>query len=176
MVFDGHWKWEVQKLTWELSVWRKLFFPSEYAEHRLNRAILYSATILRKIIEDETEAVAILKKNGAKPPHPMLPHKLLVETKLPAIRYPYTGQEGWSLRSKLCPEDYGSGTKVELTVKDVCNWLLHSYVWNLAWDSDKKSYAGFFVASDFDREKYVHAIHFSDWQTVLKLCLDESAF
>lgn len=70
----------------------------------------------------------------------------------------------------------GSGTKVELTVKDVCNWLLHSYVWSLAWDSDKKSYAGFFVASDFDREKYVHAIHFTDWQTVLKLCIDESAF
>lgn len=174
MVIDGHWKWEVQKLSWGLSVWRKMLVPSEYAEHRLNRAILYSATILRKITEDETEAVAILKKNGAKPPYLMLPPKLLVETKLQAIRYPYTGKEGWSLRSKLCPEDYGNGTKVELSVKDVCNWLLHSYIWSLAWNSDKRAYDGFFVASDFDREKYVHAIQFSEWQAVLKLCMDQS--
>lgn len=171
MVFDGHWKREVQKLSWELSVWRKLLFPSEYAKHRLNRAILYSATILRKVVEDEQEAERICRENGE-----TIPHKLLIQTKLPAIRYPYTAEDGWTFRGKLCPEDYGSGTQVELSVKDVCNWLLHSYVWSLAWDSDKKSYAGFFVASDFDREKYVHAIHFSDWQTVLKLCIDESAF
>ena len=171
MVFDGHWKWDVQKLSWELSVWRKLLFPSEYAKHRLNRAILYSATILRKIIEDEQEAEKIFRENGK-----TIPHKLLTQTKLSAIRHPYTAEDGWTIRGKLCPEDYGSGTKVELSVKDVCNWLLHSYVWSLAWDSDKKSYAGFLVASDFDREKYVHAIHFSDWQTVLKLCVDESAF
>lgn len=171
MIFDGHWKWDVQKLSWELSVWRQLSFTSEHAQHRLNRAILYSATILRKIIEDETKVEKFFRKNGK-----TIPHKRLIQTKLPAIRYPYTAEDGWTVRGKLCLEDYGSGTKVELSVKDVCNWLLHSYVWSLAWDSDKKSYAGFFVASDFDREKYVHAIHFTDWQTVLKLCIDESAF
>ena len=176
MIFDGHWKWEVQKLSWELSVWSKLLCPPEYAEHRLNRAILYSASILRKIIEDETEVVGILKKNGAKKPQPMLLHEVLLDTKIPAIRYPYTGQDGWSLRSKLCPEDYGIGIKVELSVKEVCNWLIHSYIWSLAWEPDKKSYTGFVVASDYDREKYVHAIHFSDWQAVLKLGVDQSVF
>ena len=176
MIFDGHWKWEVQKLSWELLVWNKLLFPTEYAEHRLNRAILYSATILRKIIEDEIEAVEILQKDGAKLPHSMLRHEMLLDTKIPAIRYPYTGQEGWSLRSKLYPENYGIGFKVELTVKEVCNWLLHSCVWSLAKESDKKSYAGFCVASDYDREKYVHVIRFADWLTVLKLCVDQSLF
>ena len=176
MIFDGHWKWEMQKLSWELQIWHKLSFPSEYAEHRLNRAILYSATILRKIIEDEAEVVGIFKKTGAKLPHPMLTHELLLNTKIPAVRYPYTGREGWSLRSKLHPENYGIGVKVELTIKEVGNWLLHSCVWSLALESDKKPYSSFCVASDYDREKYVHAISFSDWQVVLILCVDQSLF
>ena len=53
MIFDGYWKQDVRALSREISLWRKFLFPSKYAEHRLNRAILYSAAILRKIIEDE---------------------------------------------------------------------------------------------------------------------------
>ena len=56
MIFDGRWKWELQKLSWAIAVWRRVPAFSGFAEHQLNRAILYSATILRKLIEDETEA------------------------------------------------------------------------------------------------------------------------
>lgn len=171
MVFDGHWKWEAQILSWELSIWSKGLFPSKYAEHRINRAILYSATILRKIIEDEMEANSLFEERGTQLPHPFLLH-----TTLPAIRFLYTGEEGGTFRSKLCSEDYRSGLKVALPVKDVCNWLLHSYVWSLGWSSGKNALNGFFVSSDYDKEKYVHAIQFSDWQNILKLCITESAF
>jgi len=59
MIFDGRLKWELKKLSWSISVWRRCPSFSDFAEHQLNRAILYSATILRKIIEDETEAEEI---------------------------------------------------------------------------------------------------------------------
>ena len=62
MIFDGHWKREVKALSREISLWRRLLFPSDYAKHRLNRAILYSAAILRKIIEDEREAEKLFRK------------------------------------------------------------------------------------------------------------------
>ena len=170
MIFDGHWKREVKVLSREISLWRRLLFPSDYAAHRLNRAILYSAAILRKIIEDEREAEKLFRKRGE-----TIPHKLLLNAKLPAIRYPYTAEDGWPIRGSLFPEDYGEGERVELSVQEVCNQLIHSYVWSLAWESNKKSYAGFFVASDRSKETHVHAIHFSDWQEILKLCTEESA-
>ena len=170
MIFDGQWKREVKTLSRELSVWRKLLFPSEYAKHRLNRAILYSAAILRKIIEDEREAEKVFRKHGE-----AIPHKLLLNAKVPAICYPHTDEEKVFFRGKLFHYDYGEGKRVELSVQDVCNNLIHSYVWSLAWESNKKSYAGFLVASDRSKESSVYAIHFSDWQEILKLCTEESA-
>ena len=169
MIFDGHWKREVKVLSREISLWRRLLFPSDYAKHRLNRAILYSAAILRKIIEDEWEAEKLFRKRGE-----TIPHKLLLNAKLPAIRYPHIDEEKVFYRGKLFHTDYGEGERVELTVQEVCNNLIHSYVWSLAWESNKKSYAGFFVASDRSKESCVYAIHFSDWQKILKLCMDES--
>ena len=169
MIFDGYWKREAKVLSREISLWHRLLFPSDYAEHRLNRAILYSAAILRKIIEEEREAEKLFRKRGE-----TIPHKLLSQTTLPAIRYPHTDTENIFYRGKLFPEDYGEGERVELTVQDVCNQLIHSYVWSLAMSADKKSYAGFFVASDRSKESCVHAIHFSDWQEILKLCMEES--
>ena len=170
MIFDGHWKREVKALSREISLWRRLLFPSDYAAHRLNRAILYSAAILRKIIEDEREAEKLFRKREE-----TIPHKLLLNAKLPAIRYPHIDEEKVFYRGKLFHTDYGEGERVELSVQEVCNQLIHSYVWSLAWESDKKSYAGFFVSSDRSKETHVHAIHFSDWQAILKLCTEESA-
>ena len=59
MIFDGQWKRELRKLSREIAFWRKMTMFSHIAEHRLNRAILYSAIILRKIIEEEKEAKEI---------------------------------------------------------------------------------------------------------------------
>ena len=56
MIFDGRWKWELKKLSWAISLWKKAPSYSEYGKHQLNRAVLYSATVLRKAIEDEIEA------------------------------------------------------------------------------------------------------------------------
>lgn len=166
MIFDGRWKWELQKLSWSISVWRRFPSYSDFAEHQLNRAILYSATILRKVIEDETEAEKITKKTTI-----LLPKQETIHTSLSATKYPYIGEEGWAIRSKLCASDYVVGQTVSIKAKDVCNWLIHSYVWSLVYHSNRTGVKGFLVASDFDKEKFLHFVSFDEWQKILRLVI-----
>ena len=85
MIFDGRWKSELKRLSWEISFWHKLPAFCAYAEHRLNRAVLYSATILRKIIEDETEAETIAKEAKISPPKLITVHSALEAIKLDGL-------------------------------------------------------------------------------------------
>ena len=84
-----------------------------------------------------------------------------------ATKYPYTDEDGWAFRGKICVSSYGEGQAASLKVKDVCNWLLHSYVWGVA---------GFLVASDFDKEKFVHFVSFDEWQKVIDAAIKNGAF
>ena len=171
MIFDSRWKWELRKLSRAISVWRRLPVFSSFAEHQLNRAILYSATILRKVIEDETEAEEIVRAAGG-----TLPGYKTIHTILTAIKYPYTAQEGWTVRGIFRAGDYGPGNIVSLKSKDVCNWLIHSCIWRLAQTAEGNGYSGFLVASDFDREKYIHFVSFGEWQRLIKLAIAHGIF
>lgn len=171
MIFDGRWKWELQKLSWSISVWRRLPVFHGFAEHQLNRAILYSATILRKLIEDETEAEEIASAVGISLPKQETTHAILTATK-----YPYTAEEGWTVRSIFRTGDYGPGNTVSLKSKAVCNWLIHSCIWSLVQTPKGKCYSGFLVASDFDREKHIHFVSFDEWQRLIKLSITHGIF
>lgn len=50
MIFDGRWKRELKFLSFEMAFWQRISILDYITEHSLNRAVLYSATILRKII------------------------------------------------------------------------------------------------------------------------------
>ena len=93
-----------------------------------------------------------------------------------ATKYPYTDEDGWAFRGKICVSSYGEGQAASLKVKDVCNWLLHSYVWGVAGYADQKGFAGFLVASDFDKEKFVHFVSFDEWQKVIDAAIKNGAF
>lgn len=178
MIFDGRWKWELQKLSWAISVWRRLPAFSSFAEHQLNRAILYSATILRKVIEDEAEAETVaqevelrmLKENFR------MPDFELLHATLSAIKFPHQKEQNETIRGKLYVSDYNNGQSVVLRVKNVCNWLIHSCVWSLAQTVAGSGYSGFLVSSDFDREKHIHFVSFSEWQRLIKLSIAHGAF
>lgn len=60
--------------------------------------------------------------------------------------------------------------------KDVCNWLLHSYVWDVARNEDRKNFAVFLVASDFDKVKFVHFIPFEEWQKLIADVIQNATF
>lgn len=171
MIFDGRWKRELKFLSFEMAFWQRISIIDYITEHRLNRAVLYSATILRKIIEDEIEAEDIAKEANIPLPKLKTTHAILN-----AIKYPYVGEEGWAIRSSLCASNYGKGQDVCVKAKDVCNWLLHSYVWGVARDANTKRFVGFLVASDFDKEKFIHFISLAEWNDLLKLVIENGKF
>ncbi len=171
MIFDKYWKKELIKLNREIVIWRKMPCIGGVAEHKLSRAVLYSATIIRKIIEDEKETEKAVKESNM----PM-PKLKILHTSIIAMKYTYVAEEKWTVRGKLFPEDYEKSHKDSVDVCYVCNQLLHSYVWSIARSSTKKEYTGFLVASDFDKEKFVHFISFDEWHKLLNFVIENAAF
>lgn len=159
MIIDGHWKWELQKLSWTVSVFCKFPVDCNFAEHQLSRAILYSSIILRKVIEEQTEADKYAR-------FPLQTPEILT-AEITAVKYPYIEKEDWTIRGKIGASNYSTGETVFIKARDVCNWLIHSYVWGIVHYFDQRGYAGFFVASDRDKEKFVHYISFDEWRKVL---------
>lgn len=49
-------------------------------------------------------------------------------------------------------------------------------VWGVAGYADQKGFAGFLVASDFDKEKFVHFVSFDEWQKVIDAAIKNGAF
>ena len=45
---------------------------------------------------------------------------------------------------------------------DVCNWLIHSYVFFLSYD-ENGVVDGFYVSSDYDKNKVLYRIELKDW-------------
>lgn len=115
MIFDGRWKWELKKQSWAISLWQKAPSYGEYGKHKLNRAVLYSATVLRKAIEDEIEAEKVAKEQNW-----TLPECKIMSGVISATKYPYTDEDGWAFRGKICVSSYGEGQAASLKVKDVC--------------------------------------------------------
>lgn len=107
MIYDGRRKKELKKQARAIAFWRKLSFCGDIAKHHLNRTVLYSATILRKMVEEETEAKAFATKEII-----TLGKIVIINTSLNAIRYHYNGEEGWTFRGKLCAMNYGEGQSV----------------------------------------------------------------
>ena len=85
MIFDGRWKWELKKQSWAISLWQRAPSYGEYGKHKLNRAVLYSATVLRKAIEDEIEAEKVAKEQNW-----TLPECKIMSGVISATKYPYT--------------------------------------------------------------------------------------
>ena len=170
MIFDGQWKRELRKLSREITFWRKMTMSSNVVEHRLNRAILYSAIILRKVMEDEKETEEIAAKNEL----PEVSFELL-HTKIAATQYPYIADKDWTVRGIFRAGDYGKGELVSLDAQLMCHWLIHSCIWSLAHDNSKK-YSGFLVASDRKRETYVHYVTFDEWLRLIELAIRRGVF
>ena len=170
MIFDGQWKRELQTFSREIAFWRKMTMFSHIAEHRLNRAILYSAIILRKVMEDEKEAEEIIAENGLQE----MSFEVL-QAKTAATQYLYIAEKGWTVRGIFRADDYGKGESVSLDVQLMCHWLIHSCIWTLVHDSNQR-YGGFAVASDRKRETHIHYVTFDEWLRVIELAIKHGSF
>lgn len=122
-------------------------------------------------MEDEGEAEKVAKAKGFS-----LPKREILHAELSVMQYPYTADDAWFVRGKLCAEDYGKGVSSKLSAKKVCNQFIHSYVWSFVSNKGEKGYRGFLVSSDTQKEKCVFFISFDEWLRLIQTAIAHGAF
>lgn len=169
MILDGYWKRDLIKIKRQLKFWssRSGYILHEYIEHRINRCLLFSAAIIRKIIEDEADAETIMKHDNM----PLPPFRILRST-VPLTAYKHVDEEKFFVNSRLILSDYDtkSAEQIELPLTQVCNQLIHSYVWGVV-HSEKRVY-GVMTASDWFKEKEAYLLKIEDWITALEFVIE----
>lgn len=148
MVYESYpWKQDLRKrknllLRYNKSEQFDANFDTTYTV--IEKAIFYSAFIIRKLIDCDrlsTEADE---------------WSLQIE-KYPTLRefnrIHHFVEEG--------SHDWENGQNVTVKAKNVCNWLIHSYVFALLFDNG--AVTSFAVSSDFDRNEILYVIDLNDW-------------
>lgn len=170
MILDGYWRLELHRYAQRMRIWGRLCRESgTYAEHQVNKYLLYSAAAIRKLIEDEDDARKTIEKTNL----PM-PELALLHYDLPAVEYKFDGDKD-DLLHKVIPDNYKTkGKTITIEAKTICNSIIHAYVWNLAYGDKGKGIIGFFAASDYDKEKKLYFIKLSDWVEYIHYCVKNS--
>ena len=134
----------------------------------MDRDLLYSAIILRKLVEDD--AIAKKEINSIRKEYPNFPMPLLksLNVTVPVLSFEYVGEE--SIIQRVCTDDYKNAKKEEKNIKDICNWIIHSYVWRVTLGA-----SGFIVASDYDKSKTAYFVDLDDYIKALKDCFGMEA-
>ena len=169
---DGYWKKELNRIQNQLAFWRYCRFSvfQNYAEHRINQGLLYSAVIIRKIIEDEKDAEKTLRKHQM--PIPELP---VLKISVPATRYQHTDEGKFFANSRVFLGDYDlqDGQAVSMLLAEVCNQIIHSYAWAII-RRGKSRIHGVLVASDREKEKDIIMLAISDWIRAIQEVIENS--
>ena len=112
----------------------------------IEMAVFYSAFIIRKLIDCKTKVSDDVDT-----------YKFTLKGVLPRKnvdlmhRWPDEGTHDWTHEMTYTK----SGT-------DICNWLIHSFVFSLSLD-EHGIIDGFYVSSDYDRNKVLFRVELKDW-------------
>ena len=118
----------------------------ERAYTTIEKAIFYSAFIIRKLIDcggklsDEADKYSIQAKSIRPLKHIDIMH-----------RWPEEDSHDWAHENS-----------VTVKGKDVCNWLIHSYLFFTEFE-ESNIIKFFYVSSDYDRNSVLYKILLSDW-------------
>lgn len=119
---------------------------SDKAYSILEKSIFYSAFVIRKLVDCKTklsdEADCYALKVG------------IFESKKQ-----FDNMHHWTSEDSHNWESFRKQTKQG---KEVCNWLIHSLIFELIYNEDQ-SVEGFFVSSDFDSDKCLYHVSIKDW-------------
>ena len=172
MILDGYWKLELDKSIKALRFWRKAAGRvwGKHLEHQVNREILYSAVIVRKIIEDEKWAEKEISATSL----PMPPFAIL-HSEIAAIEYPFAEDREWVVHHAVIADyDTNNRRQITMALEHACNSIIHAYVWDLVRWSEKKDIAGFLVSSDRFKLRCLYFFYLDDWLEKLQFCLDNA--
>lgn len=180
MILDGYWKSELRKSVVALRFWRRVAgaVHTGFASHQVNRWILYSAVVVRKIIEDEkwakNEWESWIPPDPSIPVPPMPPFAIL-HSKMNVIAYPYVGDKDFVGFYPWADNYNADGRKTEeLALEHVCNSIIHSYVWSLSHCKKKREVTAFLTASDRYKAQCVYVIKLDDWLDKIRFCLEKA--
>lgn len=168
MIFDGYWRHELLHSIIKLKLYFYVskIYSWEYLFHKVNKEILLSAAAIRKITDDELD---YKKQNHI--PITAIP---ILNYKVRLAKYPFIGDETFIFNKPII-EDYDQSQKeiVNLGIRDVCNQIIHSYIWGTVTKNSKEVY-GFLMVSDFDKAKCIYLLELKEWLSVLDTCISES--
>lgn len=169
MITDGYWKVELKRTISALKRWQKIvrWKTTRLTLHQVNKQFLYSAVIIRKIIEDEKRAFVVLKNIAPNmPPLPIMCKEISV------WEYPYIGDSDY-VPAAIWVEDYDFNNfeHYNMPLEHICNQIIHSYAWQIIYGKEY-TILGIMVASDRYKGKSGFLIHLDDWLDVLKFCVE----
>ena len=117
-----------------------------YAYMVLEKAVFYSAFIIRKLIECKTKVSDRVDN-----------HSIRVK------QYSTTGMNIHLLRKiNADSHDWTNGKAITVNGRRICNSLIHSYLFAFGYGESGKV-EGFFVSGDRDRNKWVYYVNLADW-------------
>lgn len=123
----------------------------------LEKAIFYSAFIIRKLIDcksklsDDADNYAIAVKK----------HKPLREI---------NRNRNWP---DIQNHDFEHSESETVKGRDICNWLIHSYVFFFGYN-EEGTVEGFFVASDRERNNFLCYVEIKDWLAYIDFIANDS--
>lgn len=172
MLLDGYWKLDLLRIRLSLCFWKGGIggILADYAEHKINQGLLYSAAIIRKIVEDENDAGKITESVKMKmPPLPLL------KTTVPVKYYQHVDPEKFFVNSKVFLADYDMKQEKEenMPLAYACNQIIHSYVWGIVYQKNRRIH-GVLLASDHFMKEGIYLLAVKDWIDAIKTVIDNS--
>lgn len=159
MIYDS-WLWKNELQNQKNKIVRnnkknKLKNHSDSNLFKIERALLFSATIARVLIESQKLSDDVDC------------YKILISANKPIKNID-------RLHRWLDENEYNwdHTTKEEVYGKNICNWIIHSYVFSLLFDGDD-IVIGFLVSSDYDRNKAIYTISLDEWLKFIDLVISD---
>jgi len=150
MLYESHpWKQDLLRrkyLITKYNSFEQFEKNSDAAYTVIEKAIFYSAFIIRKLIDCKSK----LSDEADNYKFQVQARKPLKQIDL-MHRWPESDSHDWE-------------NEISITIngREICNWLIHSYVFFTMEDEDVPV-SHFCVSSDFDRNKYLYMISMDDW-------------
>lgn len=150
MIYESY-PWKQDLLRWKRLIQKNncAEFLSEFDDRAyttIEKAIFYSAFIIRKLIDCKVKVSDEVDEY-------IFHLKCTRPIKNVDLFHRWPNDNCYNLEVE--EERTKSGT-------DICNWLIHSYVFFLSY-GENGTIDGFYVSSDFDRNKALYRIELNDW-------------
>ena len=190
MIHDGYWQNDLRAIANKIIYWeRKInrlidkgykysYTEIERARHKLSQLIFFSACIIRKMIEEENQGILAIEKcqemfpsNEYKDPRCFFK---LYNQSIAVYQTPLK-DDSVNCFDDYCSEDYDFSVshKSQQLVKNISNWIIHSYIWGLQnCDPNDNHIRGFVISSDYDRTKFACYVNLKSWCKVLQYCAE----